>query len=409
MGLSGSKPTCPPSSINSINHDKMLQNIDHMFRSVNATQVTDLPLTDAYSATSDIDVSTIRPMAGGATFSYTRNRYQVYENKLHAAAMKGGDGNEPAGTRATLEAVEAEKTEETEETEVRVEAEAEETAEEKMLKKKRMGETVLAALGEVGEAEAVDMMDRPKAIGARPAEGYDIGRQMGGMTVDREIENIRSFLLNTNAQRGGGNMDNDMDLNLRMVRDNLLNQAGGNMVFSATSENPVDYNLVMQNGGAAFSATSDNPIDYNVIAQAGGSLPFSATSENPVDYNMLMRGGAKVDSDQSGGDIISDPSDSDTESDSDLTEDSESESSGSASDSDISGAGIDITDIMRLQRGIDKRQNRSNFLRGDYVLTSNSDQNYKISGRPYFSSQSSEYQNEVASEFLNTLRSRNRS
>jgi hypothetical protein len=395
MGLSGSKPTCPPGNVNSIDHDKMLQNIDHMFRSVNATQITDMPLTDAYSATSDIDVSTLRPMVGGSTFVYNRNRYQVYENKL-LNAMTGGDGNgngneDPPATRGEP-AEDEEKVDVDVEDELKVEDDAE---------KVDMEAKVLDMLKDNNNP-----LDRPedKPLPSGDAgDGYDIGRQMGGMTVDREIENIRSFLLNTNTQRGGGEMDNSMDLSLKMVRDNLLNQAGGNMVFSATSENPVDYNMVMQGGGIPFSATSENPVNMNAAA-------LSATSENPVDYNFLMRGGSKkVDSDQSGGDIISDPSESDTESDSDITEDSDSVSESEASDSSISDAGVDVTDIMRLQRGIDKRQNRSNFLRGDYVLTSNSDNNYKISGRPYFSSQSSEYQNEVASEFLNTLRSRNRS
>lgn len=420
-GFVSKDDSCPQTQgpVKTINHDKMLQNIDDMFKSVHATQVTDLPLADEYSSTSDIDVSTIRPMKGGASFNYTRNRYQKYEDKLKTG-MKGGDGNlnapgtqaTPVASKSTNEVVDESKNKNANYLDVDIadfdtaEAdipsasnEADIAAQREELKK--MMEAAADSLDE--DRENRDPLKRPEQPVERPeeAEGFDIGRQMGGMTVDREVESIRSLLLNTNkAQRGGNGinndangMDQDMDDSLRMVRDTLLNnQMGGNMVFSATSDNSVNIN----------------------------ELTLSATSENPIDYNLLMRGGAKnkknqnkIDSEQSGGEIDDDStstSTTETESESENEDSSESEISSTTtkSENDFSDLGIDVTDIMRLQKGIDKRQNRSNFLRGDYVMTSNSDHNYKISGRPYFSSQSSEYQNEVASEFLNTIRSRNR-
>ena len=413
----------PQGPVKTINHNKMLQNIDEMFKSVHATQVTDLPHSDGYSSTSDVDVSTIRPMTGGGSFTYTRNRYQKYEDKLRAA-MRGGNGDAAPGPQATP-VKEAEKVE-VDVVEPDVDIEDFETAEADVPstdadlaeQRKKLKEMMDAAADSLDEnREDRDPLLRPEPQAERPdeMEGMDIGRQMGGMTVDREIENIRSFLLNTNnAQRGGDGMEQDMDDSLKMARDSLLNnQMGGNMVFSATSENPIDYNLIAQAGGnIQLSATSDLPVNVNAST-------LSATSENPIDYNLLMRGGAKknqtkVDSEQSGGDDMDDSSSSTTTEEKSSSSSSEGDkddddSSTSSSNDVLSDVGIDITDIMRLQRGIDKRQNRSNFLRGDYVMTSNSDNNYKISGRPYFSSQSSEYQNEVASEFLNTMRSRNRS
>ena len=415
MGGSASKPSPSKDHTNPINHDKMLSDIDQMFRSVNATHASELPMTDKYSSTSDVDVSTVRPMAGGASFTYTRNRYQKYEDKL-MGAMRGGNGANgdapapapgpaavPSGPIADVLPVPDNVNDVPAPAPAPSDLAADTVADADEEAKKRANADEIAALvGELDEQNPVKGadMDQPEASGDAgdnmTGGRFDIGRQLGGMTVDREIENIRSFLMNTsNSQRGGNGMDRDMDNDLRMVRDNLLNnQMGGSMVFSDTSDAPVDYNLVAQAGGAmGFSATSDAPVNVNVA-------DLSATSENPIDYNM-MRGGADVDDSSSGSD-----SDTSLDDSSMSDEDSRSDSDSSISDSDI---GIDISSIMKIQRGIDKRQNRSNFLRGDYVLTSNSDQNYKIGERPYFSSQSSEYQNEVASEFLNTLRSRNRS
>jgi hypothetical protein len=464
MGNGTSSPERP---VESINHDKMLSNIEHMFRSENATQVTDMPMTDVrnYSSTSPVDVSTIRPsMTGGTNIVYTRNRYQKYEDMLMKAMKGGGCGNgeEQTGGHGPIplprllggdEDIVANPLV------VDVEGDVEGDAELPLIPAPTDVDEVRPEEKQVindedAKQEALRLIQGQSAAAglmSRPGNNFDIGRQMGGMSVDREIENIRSFLLNTNnAQHGGNAEENEMDFNLRMVRDNLLNgQNGGAQAFSATSENPIDYNMVMRGGAnvnqvfsatsenpamfggnlnQAFSATSDAPVDYmiggaqgfsatsdvpvNYMNMTGGAQAFSVTSENPIDYNLVMRGGGPSDtsegSDMSGGDIIDQPSDSE-ESDSSFTDSDSDSVSASVSESSISDVGVDITDIMRLQRGINRRQNRSNFLRGDYVLTSNSDKNYKIQGRPYFSSQSSEYQNEVASEFLNTLRSRNRS
>jgi hypothetical protein len=407
MGGSFSTPSTPNSTPKT-DHHMMLSNIDQMFKSQNAMQGTDMPYTDIhkFSSTSAIDVSTLRPpmVGGGDRIVYTRNRYKAYENKLgkvNRNVLNGGDpesglyrhhGGAPAPVPAPVPAPAPAP--------VRAPAQVSMKPSEE-----RLTNLIDQFTGMVGD-------DAP----VTPQSMYT---QMGGMPVDAEIENIRSLLLKTQKVQNGGNMYTHMDSNLKTVRDNLLtqgNQHGGS--FSATSEAPIDYNLLMKGGAdvsQVFSATSEAPIDYNNMMKGGADVSqvFSATSQNPVDYNLAMRGGGnkkdkkkKKDDDDDDDDDDNKRSSSTSNSSSsysyeDDTSYSETESS---SDNEI---GFDT--LKRLQSGINKRQNRSNFLRGDYVLTSNSEREYKVDARPYYSSQSSEFQNEVASEFLNTLRSRNRS
>ena len=370
------------------NQDMMIADIGRMFSSDSATQVTEnIPQTDIhnFSSTSPVDVSTVRPaeMVGGGRLNYSRNRYQKFEERLGISnanrdiadglVQLGGDGD---GNVAAGQAPQASQTLEdavpvpdapkpaADGDDAGTDAETDAGTDEK-------------APGDSSLEKDVDALLREAAAAAVEEDHGNPLTQMGGMTADMEIENIRSLLLNTGAQTGGDcggeHGEQKMDMNLRAVRDNLLNQN--------------------------YSATSD--IDIPMLG--GGN--FSTTSENPIDYNLIMQGGAKKDK-KSKDDSTSESSLTDSSSDSSR----DTSSSDSSSDSSMSsGDEITATDIMLIQGGIDKNRNKSNFLKGDYVLTSNSDHNYKMDGRPFFSSQSSEFSNEVASEFLNTLRSRNRS
>jgi hypothetical protein len=430
MGNATSKSD--PTLNNNLNHSEMLSNMGNMFKSVNATHETVMPYSNVHnlSTTSMVDVSTIRPMTGGGKINYTRNRYQVYENKLG-----GGSNGDTVPTAPDATAPDATNPDPTNQ-----------------------------APPEAPEApEAPPAPEDPSVLNKLTAQVKSLlsntNPTTGGGAPENEIENIRSLLLNTNNYQNGGN-DDAMDINLKAVRDNLLNNQGnavnfsatseeqvnmngGGQEFSATSANPIDLNISMNGGGQSFSATSDDPVDFNMLMKGGAAnvnQVYSTTSENQVDYSMPMNGGAekskrdkkskhKYDEDDSPlddspiGTLLDSPTDSDSSSNSDSSSDSYSGSDSSDSDSDSedfgSGMGVEVSELSsavltpryigKLKRNIDKRQNRSNFLRGDYVLTSNSERTYKVDARPYFSSQSSEYQNEVASEFLNTLRSRNRS
>jgi hypothetical protein len=275
--------------------------------------------------------------------------------------------------------------------------------------------------------------------------------------IDREISNIRNFLLSTkNAQSaqtaqnqsGGSYLLSDiagsdaMDLNLKAIRDNLLNanysatsDMGMNMVgganFSATSSDMAFNNNGNQFGGNLSATSPFSDLAQNQDLVGGSNLNYSVTSDVPVNYDMLMGGAKNGKNDKKNENVKKEKNSSSTHSSSCSTSDEDSDKSTStdhisSSDTDSTPSGTEIgidasdfvgssdaelnaSDLKRLQRGIDKRQNRSNFLRGDYVLTSNSDKNYTVNGRPYFSSQSSEYQNGVASEFLKNMRTRSRS
>lgn len=383
------------------------------------------------SETSAVPVSTVRPpgpQTGG--FTYTRNRYQQYESKIKA--LTGGANNENTNNDGPN----------------KLEEGPAELAEQAAEVSKELEKATADLMKNLDSLDIKPKADEPKPE-PNPA-------QSGGMeldNIDREISNIRDFLLNTknaqNAQNqiGGSYLLSDiagseaMDMNLKAIRDNLLNtnysatsDMGMNMVgganFSATSSDMAFNNNGTQFGGNLSATSPFSNLAQNQDLVGGSNLNYSVTSDAPVNYDMLMGGaknGANSKNDKNG---KKEKDSSSTHSSSCSTSDEDSDKStstehASSSDTDSTPSGTEIgidasdfvgssdaelnaSDLMRLQRGIDKRQNRSNFLRGDYVLTSNSDKNYAVNGRPYFSSQSSEYQNGVASEFLKNMRTRSR-
>jgi len=416
-----------------------------------------LPHGGAVSSTSPVPVSTVRPpgpQTGG--FTYTRNRYQQYEDKIKS--LTGGADNKPE------------------------EGPAEQAEQAKQANPAELAKQAAEVSKEIEKATA----DLVAALDIKPEPAEPKPAQSGGMeldNIDREISNIRNFLLSTkNAQNaqtaqnqsGGSYLLSDiagsdaMDLNLKAIRDNLLNanysatsDMGMNMAgganFSATSSDMAFGHNGNQLGGN-LSATSSDMAFNNISGQAaqlggnlsatspfsdlaqnqnqnqdlvgGSNLNYSITSDVPVNYDMLMGGAKNGKNDKKNENVKKEKNSSSTHSSSCSTSEEDSDKSTStdhksSSDTDSTPSGTEIgidasdfvgssdadlnaSDLKRLQRGIDKRQNRSNFLRGDYVLTSNSDKNYAVNGRPYFSSQSSEYQNGVASEFLKNMRTRSR-
>ena len=411
------------------------------------------------SETSAVPVSTVRPPApqtGG--FTYTRNRYQQYEDKIKALTGGANDANTNNDDPNKLEEGPAELAEQAAEV------------------SKELEKATADLMKGLDSLDVKPNADEPKTAEPNLAQSG----QSGGMeldNIDREISNIRDFLLSTknaqNAQNqsGGSYLLSDiagseaMDLNLRAIRDNLLNanysatsEMGMNMVgganFSATSSDMAFNNNGNQLGGNLSATSSDmafnnngNQLGGNLSATSpfsdlaqnqdlvgGSNLNYSVTSDVPVNYDMLM-GGAKANKNGKNGkdskttkkekdsssthssscSTSEEDSDKSTSTDHKSSSDTDSTPSGTEIGIDASDfvgssdADLNASDLKRLQRGVDKRQNRSNFLRGDYVLTSNSDKNYAVNGRPYFSSQSSEYQNGVASEFLKNMRTRSRS
>jgi hypothetical protein len=377
--------------------------------------------------TSPVDVSTILPPNGNTAqsggFVYNRNRYQELENKVQKY-MRGGNMNPNMNSNMNLQ----KKSILTEES---IKSDINEINE--------INRELSGAMSGLMQSlqNPMKILEDARANKKDDSNNGDVNNttQNGGMTVDKEIENIRNFLLETkHQQNGGSNMNmSDMYLNIdpmiAQTRDNLLNNngsldmVGGN--FSATSSFADVDNMI---GGANFSATSSFADADNMIGGANfsatspfsntmiGGANFSATSEQQIDYDLLMNGGAKnkkvvktkKNKHSSSSSSSSSSSLSTSGSDDDSSDSSNSDSSSSSESDSSSASEVDMEDLMRLQRGIDKRQNRSNFLRGDYVVTSNSDNNYQIDGRPFFSSQSTDQHNGVGSEFLNTMRARSR-
>lgn len=400
MGLSQSTPVKNTNvEIKSIDHDTLVRNIENIFNSSNSTvQGTELTFENMrMSSTSDVDVSTVRPLTGGSVsqgITYNRNRYQKFEDKF--LPLNGGASKSESLMPQDNQNNQANNaSNNTNNTNNATNSTREELS--KQLK------------------EIIDDANKSE----QPNEDDQIGGAL--MSIDEEIEKTRAFLnmKPNNKQSVGAGVDTHMDSELKIMRDSLLNN---NNNYSATSENPIELSPL--NGG--------NGNGVGVI----GDFNFSATSENPINIDSLNGGGwgnkknkkstkstkskskNVVTSELSGGEELfgelNDSLGKTTDDSSSSSSSNSSTSTSSSSDSSSSDFGygdndkITGSEMGALQRSINKRQNRSNFLRGEYVITSNSDNNY-VDGRPYYSSQVSEFKNDVASEYLNKLRSRNRS
>jgi hypothetical protein len=191
-----------------------------------------------------------------------------------------------------------------------------------------------------------------------------------------------------------------------------------------------------------------NILQSDVKQSGGNDNPdiSNSTSQNPVALSAIMGGGNKTPLDtnsNTGDDNDSDnksdtDDDSDTDTDTDSTSDVKSNDNKEQSDSMVSrGGDSDILKILSASttasssstttttsssstdnysspidprtHAINSRRNNMSKYMNDYVITSNSDTNYKVQTRPFYSSQSSDFLSSHGSEYLNNLRYRDRS
>lgn len=269
--------------------------------------------------------------------------------------------------------------------------------------------------------------------------------QSGGHSIQNEITTIRRLIDNTMKQRGGDGPSESADggppAPVAPVPPDAPTPSGETNNLDILSEeglaairkNLSNYGFTGQQGGMM-----DNDLEIfknTILSQDGQRINevFSATSSDPVNYAQLMKGGddnGDADGDEfpdSDGEEDGEEEDEEEEEDDGqdggvrrfiTTEDdsssSESASSDSDSDGDDSDSSTEITDsaiiVMHnsIDKAMDRRRNNSKYLKSNYTITSNSERNYKVDNKPMYSSQSSEYQSNHGSEYLNNLRNRDR-
>lgn len=293
-----------------------------------------------------------------------------------------------------------------------------------------------------------------------------VGGTQSEYSIDKEISMIRSFISNTIKQRGGEPtvVDDDNDIlseeGLATIRESLAKngvQIGGNV----DEELKIFKDNILNSAQAfALSATSSEQSSLLTnlkggLSKSAQALALSATSSEQPNLLVNFKGGAKPaekknkkeddddnededdeeteenedenedenDEDEeededdydeedgmSGGDHSKDSSSS-SDSDSSKSDSSSSSNSSSSSSSDSSVTNSAVAVMHNaINKNMDRKNNKSKYLQENgYKVTTNSDRDYKINNRPMYSSQSSDvYSNIGGSDYLNSMRNRDR-
>lgn len=214
-----------------------------------------------------------------------------------------------------------------------------------------------------------------------------ISKQDGGLNEqlisDDDLKNIKANLSKHGiVDQSGGSMDNELE----QYKNSLLNNNTLQNMYSATSSDPVNFDKTIQTGGAHDDDDDDDDVDDD--DNDARNVVKNKKKSNNNDRNVVKTNKKKDDDeedDEDEDDDDEDDEDDDTTTDDDLNEEEHG----------------------KLDKLMDKKNNKYKFL-NNYKVTSNSERDYKIDGKPLYSSQSSEFQSSHGSEYLNNLRNRDR-
>lgn len=262
-----------------------------------------------------------------------------------------------------------------------------------------------------------------------------VGGTQSEYSIDKEISMIRSFISNTIKQRGGEPtvVDDDNDIlseeGLATIRESLAKngvQIGGNV-----DEELKIFKDNILNSAQAFALSATSSEQSSLLTNLkGGAKPAEKKNkkEDEDDDDNEDEDDEETEEDEdedeeededdydeedgmSGGDHSKDSSSS-SDSDSSKSDSSSSSNSSSSSSSDSSVTNSAVAVMHNaINKNMDRKNNKSKYLQENgYKVTTNSDRDYKINNRPMYSSQSSDvYSNIGGSDYLNSMRNRDRS